>query len=228
MLGVDLGVAERVDGGGVLRPDHEVGRGHPARGHVARPAATVASTWFRVTWRWSSRMSDPSPGTSPWTRRRSPRPRPGRRTAPRWAARRRAPRTRARDRRQRGPRRAGDRAPAGRRVRPGAHHHPGQQRAQQGQEEARPRSRRRRAAPRRTGCRRWRRPAGPRACRRTARTCGPPRRPPRPRRPTAATAAPHQHDDHRAQHGEERRLQRPTARSRRRCPPPASRTCRTN
>ncbi len=30
-------------------------------------SSTVASTWLRVTWRWSSRMSLPSPGTSPWT-----------------------------------------------------------------------------------------------------------------------------------------------------------------
>ncbi len=34
----------------------------------------MASTWLRVTWRWSSRMSSPSPGTLPWTTATDRRP----------------------------------------------------------------------------------------------------------------------------------------------------------
>ena len=184
---VGVGVGERVDVGGVLRPDHQVAAWRPGRPRRPRPACRVASTWLSRTARRWPRKSRPSRGTLPCTS--------GHRDAcrPAWSA--SAPRSRRTARRDRQRQAAGQhrhRAPAG------------LDGAQPPQPRARRRPAARRTAPRakvtsgapaergqrgerRSRC--WRTPAGPTGSRRTAPGRGPTPGRPTGRPPTAASRA---------------------------------------
>ena len=63
----DGGVLERVDVGGVLRPQTNAGRRGAPRPRRGRRASRVAATWLSSTARRSEKASMPSPGTSPCT-----------------------------------------------------------------------------------------------------------------------------------------------------------------
>ena len=99
---VDLGggrpVDERVDVGGVLRPDHQIAAAAPCRPGSARPARSVCATWLSSTCRARSSNASPRSGTLPWTTRDLQRSRSDRRGRPGPSSARPAPRSGSADR----------------------------------------------------------------------------------------------------------------------------------